>query len=238
MGYIKNARITRVFGGLLDVALELDIGAGIRCTTPYIRNTPEDNHIVFDFLGVSNWSQLKNKHIRVWIPGFGGTYSLEDVHMIGRERDNKWLDLKRREVVCCRVHWGGLYPVDEKEEREEINMVMEIKDARIVTAFLTKEGDLYEFLLDVDLYDDRRYIAPHLLITHEALCTFFDVVGVRSGVPVRNIPVRVLADDKGEVLLFGNSMDNKWVDLKRFEFMRVKGETVVPHTEDNKKERK
>ena len=116
-------------------------------------------------------------------------------------------------------------------------MVMEIKDARIVTAFLKKKGDLYEFLLDIDLYDGRRYLAPDLLITHEALCTFFDVVGVRSLQPVRNIPIRVLADDEGEVLLFGNSMDNKWVDLKRFEIMRIKGETEVPPTEDNEKER-
>lgn len=114
---------------------------------------------------------------------------------------------------------------------------MEIKDARIVTAFLKKKGDLYEFLLDIDLYDGIRYVAPYLLITHEELCTFFDVVGVRSGVSVRNTPIRVLGDDKGEVLLVGNSMDNKWVDLKSFEIMRVKGETVVPHTEDNEKER-
>lgn len=116
-------------------------------------------------------------------------------------------------------------------------MGMEIKDARIVTAFLKKKGDLYEFLFDIDLYDGRRYVAPYLLITHEELCTFFDVVGVRSGVPVRNTPIRVLVDDKGEVLLFGNSMDNKWVDLKRFEIMRIKEETVVPNTEDNEKER-
>lgn len=114
---------------------------------------------------------------------------------------------------------------------------MEIKDARIVTAFLKKKGDLYEFLLDIDLYDGRRYVAPYLLITHEELCTFFDVVGVRSGVSVRNTPIRVLADDEGMVLIVGNSMDNKWVDLKRFEIMRIKEETVVPHTEDNKKER-
>lgn len=140
MGYIKNARITRVFGGLLDVALELDIGAGIRCTTPYIRNTPEDNHIVFDFLGVSNWSQLKNKYIRVWIPGVGGTYFLEDVHMIGRERDNKWLDLKRREVVCCRVHWGFLYPVDEKREREETKMKTNY-NAEYIKGFLKGQED-------------------------------------------------------------------------------------------------
>ena len=111
-------------------------------------------------------------------------------------------------------------------------MVMEIKDARIVTAFLKKKGDWYEFLLEIDLYDGVRYLAPYLLITHEELCTFFDVVGVRSGVPVRNIPIRVLGDDTGNVLLFGNSMDNKWVDLKRFEIMRIKEETVVPHTED------
>lgn len=111
---------------------------------------------------------------------------------------------------------------------------MEIKDARIVTAFLKKKGDLYEFLLDIDLYDGIRYLAPYLLITHEELCTFFDVVGVRSGVSVRNTPIRVLADDEGEVLLIGNSMDNKWVDLKRFEIMRVKGETVVPPMEDEK----
>lgn len=117
-------------------------------------------------------------------------------------------------------------------------MDMEIKDARIVTAFLKKKGDLYEFLFDIDLYDGRRYVAPYLLITHEELCTFFDVVGVRSGVPVRNTPIRVLVDDKGEVLLYGNSMDNKWVDLKRFEIMRIKEETVVPNTEDNEKERK
>lgn len=117
-------------------------------------------------------------------------------------------------------------------------MVMEIKDARIVTAFLKIKGDLYEFMLDIDLYDGRRYLAPDLLITHEGLCTFFDVVGVRSGVSVRNIPIRVLADDEGEVLLIGNSMTNQWVDLKRFEIMRIKGETVVPHTEDNEKERK
>lgn len=116
-------------------------------------------------------------------------------------------------------------------------MVMEIKDARIVTAFLKKKGDMYEFLFDIDLYDGRRYVAPYLLITHEELCAFFDVVGVRSGMPVRNTPIRVLVDDKGEVLLFGNSMDNKWVDLKRFEIMRIKEETVVPNTEDNKKER-
>lgn len=113
-------------------------------------------------------------------------------------------------------------------------MVMEIKDARIVTAFLTKEGDLYEFLLDIDLYDDIRYLAPHLLITHEALCTFFDVVGLRSGVSIRNTPIRVLADDEGKVLIVGNAMANKWVDLNRFEFMRVKGETVVPHTEEDR----
>jgi len=150
MGYIKNARITRVFGGLLDVALELDIGAGIRCTTPYIRNTPEDNHIVFDFLGVSNWSQLKNKQIRVWIPGFGGTYFLEDVHMIGRERDNKWLDLKRREVVCCRVHWGVLYPVDEKEKERKQKM---------------KTKCIYEIL---KVYEDRlrqRRLDPDYITT-------------------------------------------------------------------------
>lgn len=116
-------------------------------------------------------------------------------------------------------------------------MGMEIKDARIVTAFLKKKGDLYEFLLDIDLYDGRRYVAPYLLITHEELCKFFDVVGVRSGAPVRNTPIRVLVDYKGEVLLFGNSMDNKWVDLKRFEIMRIKEETVVPNTEDNEKER-
>ena len=116
-------------------------------------------------------------------------------------------------------------------------MVMEIKDARIVTAFLKRKGEMYEFLLDIDLYDGRRYLAPDLLITHEELCTFFDVVGVRSLQPVRNIPIRVLADDEGEVLLFGNSMDNKWVDLKRFEIRRIKGETVVPHTEEKEKER-
>ena len=116
-------------------------------------------------------------------------------------------------------------------------MGMEIKDARIVTAFLKKKGDLYEFLFDIDLYDGRRYVAPYLLITHEELCKFFDVVGVRSGVPVRNTPIRVLVDDKGEVLLFGNSMDNKWVDLKRFEIIRIKEETVVPNTEDNEKDR-
>lgn len=116
-------------------------------------------------------------------------------------------------------------------------MDMEIKDARIVTAFLKKKGDLYEFLFDIDLYDGRRYVAPYLLITHEELCKFFDVVGVRSGVSVRNTPIRVLVDDEGKVLLFGNSMDNKWVDLKRFEIMRIKEETVVPNTEDNEKER-
>ena len=113
-------------------------------------------------------------------------------------------------------------------------MDMEIKDARIVTAFLKKKGDFYYFLLDIDLYDGIRYLAPELLITHEDLCTFFDVVGVRSGVPFRNIPIRILADDEGEVLIFGNAMDNKWVDLKRFEIMRVKGETVVPYMEDEK----
>lgn len=118
-------------------------------------------------------------------------------------------------------------------------MDMEIKDARIVTAlFLKQKGDLYEFLLDIDLYDGRRYVATVLLIPHEELCTFFDVVGLRSGVSVRNTPIRVLADDKGEVLIVGNSMDNKWVDLKRFEIRRINGETMVPHTEDNKKERK
>lgn len=117
-------------------------------------------------------------------------------------------------------------------------MDMEIKDARIVTAFLRKKDDLYKFLLDIDLYDGRRYVAPYLLITHEDLCTFFDVVGLRPGVSVRNTPIRVLTDDEGKVLIVGNSMANKWVDLKRFEIMRIKGETMVPHTEDNEKERK
>lgn len=114
---------------------------------------------------------------------------------------------------------------------------MEIKDARIVTAFLKEKGDLYEFFLDIDLYDGRRYLASHLLITFEELCTFFDVVGLRSGVPIRNTPIRVLADDEGNVLLFGNSMDNKWVDLKCFEVMRIKEETVVPNMEDENKEK-
>ena len=113
-------------------------------------------------------------------------------------------------------------------------MDMEIKDARIVAAFLRKKDDLYKFLLDIDLYDGRRYVAPYLLITHEELCTFFDVVGLRPGVPVRNTPIRVLADDEGKVLIVGNSMANKWVDLKRFEIMRIKGETVVPHTEEDR----
>ena len=113
-------------------------------------------------------------------------------------------------------------------------MGMEIKDARIVTAFLKKKGDLYEFLLDIDLYDGVRYLASQLLITSEELCTFFDVVGVRSGVSVRNTPIRVLADDEGEVLIFGNSTANKWVNLKRFEIMRIKGETVVTHTEEDR----
>lgn len=155
MGYIKTARITRVFGGLLDVALELDIGAGIRCTTPYTRNTPEDNHIVFDFLGVSNWSQLKNKHIRVWIPGFGGTYCLEDVHMIGRERDNKWLDLKRRKVVCCRVHWGVLYPVDEIEnERTQKKM----KDLNKVIARPYRMTEIRKRFDKLDLVEIDTYL--------------------------------------------------------------------------------
>lgn len=153
MGFIKNARITRVFGGLLGVALELDIGAGIRCTTPYIRNTPEDNHIVFDFLGVSNWSQLKNKHIRVWIPGVGGTYCLEDVHMIGRERDNKWLDLKRREVVCCRVQLGVLYPVDEKRKVEN-----KMKDLNKVIARPYRMTEIRKRFDKLDLVEIDTYL--------------------------------------------------------------------------------
>lgn len=114
-------------------------------------------------------------------------------------------------------------------------MGMEIKDARIVATYIKKRGDMYEFLLDIDLYDGRRHLGPFLLITHEELCTFLDVVGVRFGAPVKNIPIRILTDDTGKVLLFGNSMDNKWVGLKRFEIKRIKGETVVPYTEDEKR---
>ena len=153
MGVIKNARITEVFGGLQDVALELDIGAGIRCTTPYIRNTPEDNHIIFDFLGVSAWSQLKNKHIRVWIPGAGGTYSYEDVHMIVRERDNKWLDLKRREVVCCRVHYGVLYIVDEKRKGDK-----KMKDLNKVIARPYRMTEIRKRFDKLDLVEIDTYL--------------------------------------------------------------------------------
>ena len=153
MGFIKNVRISEVVGGLLDVALVLDIGAGIRCTTPYIRNTPEDNHIIFDFLGVSSWSQLKNKHIRVWIPGVGGTYSYEDVHMIGRERDNKWLDLKRREVVCCRVHYGVLYIVDEKRKGDK-----KMKDLNKVIARPYRMTEIRKRFDKLDLVEIDTYL--------------------------------------------------------------------------------
>ena len=153
MGFIKNVRISEVVGGLLDVALVLDIGAGIRCTTPYIRNTPEDNHIIFDFLGVSNWSQLKNKHIRVWIPGIGCTYSYEDVHMIGRERDNKWLDLKRREVVCCRVHYGFLYIVDEKRKGDK-----KMKDLNKVIARPYRMTEIRKRFDKLDLVEIDTYL--------------------------------------------------------------------------------
>ena len=153
MGFIKNVRISEVVGGLLDVALVLDIGAGIRCTTPYIRNTPEDNHIIFDFLGVSSWSQLKNKHIRVWIPGVGGTYSYEDVHMIARERDNKWLDLKRREVVCCRVHYGVLYIVDEKRKGDK-----KMKDLNKVIARPYRMTEIRKRFDKLDLVEIDTYL--------------------------------------------------------------------------------
>lgn len=116
-------------------------------------------------------------------------------------------------------------------------MVMEIKDARIVTAFLKKKGDLYDFTLDIDLYDGRRYLASQLLITSEELCTFFDVLGLRTRASVRNTPIRVLADDEGKFLIVGNSMANKWVDLKCVEIMRIKEETVVPNMEDENKEK-
>lgn len=95
-------------------------------------------------------------------------------------------------------------------------MGMEIKDARIVNVISETKGGLWGFGLELDLYDGTRYFTPYSNATHEDLCTFFDVVGVRLGDPLKNTLIRVLVDEYDKVILIGNRTYNKWVDLKWF----------------------